>query len=273
MATTSRLLLIVAMLTVVLAAVAGTLSAAASRPRGPWRRRAPPPPSAADDWANTPLGKDFRGPGFYLSWLKILACLADLPALGLHHRLGQHGLPGVEVWILPAMELRSSSAASCCGFVFLWMIPLFWIGFPLLVSPTWRRFATYVVKRNKQVDNDRQVLTREHLRHWFAEQLGKVGIKMAAEKRDPREAGAAVKLFGRGGPDAAVGNARLLLARQSPGWNAARQILAEAFAGRAIVAHARLYATRRGGADDDRRRVDCWRGRGARDGPTPPWNR
>ncbi len=71
--------------------------------------------------------------------------------------------------------------------MFLWLIPFFWVGFPLLLVAYVAPLATYVVKRNKQLDNDRQVLTREHLRHWFAHQLSKVGIKMAAEKRDARE--------------------------------------------------------------------------------------
>jgi len=230
MATTSRLLLIVAMLTVVLAAVAGTLSAAAPAPGAPGAAGAPAP-LPADDWANTPLGKDFRGPGFYLSWLKILA--AWLIFLLWVYTTDWVSTDCQELNLNFARWNSVVFGSFMLGFVFLWIVPLFWIGFPLLIVAYVAPFATYVVKRNKQVDNDRQVLTREHLRHWLAEQLGKVGIKMAAEKRDPREAGAAVKLSAESGPDAAVGNARLLQARQSPGWNAARQMLSEAFAGRA----------------------------------------
>ena len=42
-----------------------------------------------------------------------------------------------------------------------------------------------------------------------------------------------MKLLADSGADESTGNARLLLARQSSGWNGARQLLSEAFAGRA----------------------------------------
>ena len=42
-----------------------------------------------------------------------------------------------------------------------------------------------------------------------------------------------VKLLPRGGPDERTDNARLLLARQSPGFGTAREILADGLAGRA----------------------------------------
>ena len=83
------------------------------------------------------------------------------------------------------------------------------------------------------MDNDRRVLTPEHLRYWLATKLGKVGVKIAAEKPDPHESGPPVKLLPRGGPDERTDNARLLLARQSPGLHAAREIIAEGLAGRA----------------------------------------
>ena len=84
MATMSRLLLSFVMVTVMPVAGAGILFAAAPVPGVPvpgvpvpgatGAAAAPAAPAIApDDWANTPLGKDFRGPGFYLSWLKIIA--------------------------------------------------------------------------------------------------------------------------------------------------------------------------------------------------------
>ena len=95
--------------------------------------------------------------------------------------------------------------------------------------------ATYIVLRNKQVDNDRRVLTPEHLRHWFATHLKKVGVNIAAERRDPHELGAPVQVFAAGGPDERTDGARLVLARQSPGLHTAREILAEGLAGRALA--------------------------------------
>ena len=170
MAKTSRLLLIFVVATVVLAAGAGTLLA------------------ADDDWASTPLAKDFRGPGFYLSWVKILVCWL-LFLLWVY----------TTDWLntdCQDLKLNDSKwnpivfGSFMLGFVLLWMIPFFWLGFPLLLVAYIAPLVAYVVKRNQQLDNDRQVFTREHLRHWFAQQLGKAGIKMAAEKRDPRESSA-----------------------------------------------------------------------------------
>ena len=94
------------------------------------------------------------------------------------------------------------------------------------------------------MDNDQRVLTPEHLRYWFAMQLNKVGVKIAAEKRDPHEVGPPVKLSPQGGPDERTNNARLLLARQSPGLRAAREILAEGLGRPRLGDHARLHASR-----------------------------
>ena len=56
-----------------------------------------------DDWASTPLGKDFRGPGVLPQLDQDSRLLAGIPAVGVHHGLAQHRLPGVEAG-LPALE-------------------------------------------------------------------------------------------------------------------------------------------------------------------------
>ena len=97
--TDSASLLLIAVVGAVVALGAGALLAADGRVA---RRRR--------------LAKDFRGPGFYLSWIKILACWLRVPALGENHRLGQHRLPGVEAG-LPALEpdrLRHASWRRSC---------------------------------------------------------------------------------------------------------------------------------------------------------------
>ena len=119
------------------------------------------------------------------------------------------------------------------AFVLLWLIPSFWIGFPLLVVAYVAPLVTYILHRNGKVDNNLRVLTPEHLRYWFATRLNKLGMKIEAEKRDPHETGPPVKVFAHGGPDERADAARLILARQSPGLRTAREILADALAGRA----------------------------------------
>ena len=58
---------------------------------------------------------------------------------------------------------------------------------------------------------------------------------MQAEKLDPHELGPPVKVFGHSAIDATTDNARLLMARQSPGLLTAREILAEGLVVRAMA--------------------------------------
>ncbi len=177
MAKTSRLLLIFVVVAVVLAAGAGTLFA------------------ADDDWAGTPLGKDFRGPGFYLSWVKIL--ISWLVFLLWVYTTNWLNTDCQELKLDHSRWNPLVFGSFMLGFMFLWIIPFFWVGFPLLLVAYVAPFAAYIVKRNQQLDNDRRMFTREHLRFWLAHQLGKMGVKMAAEQRDSREAGAAGEVPGR----------------------------------------------------------------------------
>jgi len=176
-------------------------------------------------------GTPFRGEGYYLSWVKILACLSVF-----------------FVWIkttdwvsTDAQELKLNYlrwnpivfGSFFAAFVLMWLIPIFWLGFPLLLIAYVAPLAAYIVHRNSTVDNNRRVLTPEHLRYCLSRVLGKLGVKMEAERRDPHESGPPVKVFAQGGPDERTDSARLLLARQSTGLLTAREILAEGLAGRA----------------------------------------
>jgi type II secretory ATPase GspE/PulE/Tfp pilus assembly ATPase PilB-like protein len=187
---------------------------------------------AADgDWPGYTLTKDFRGPGCYLSIWKMLATW-------LVFLLWVYTTDWVST---DAQELKLNYlrwnpivfGTFMAAMVLVWVIPNFWIGLFLLVVAYVAPLATYVVMRNKTVTNDKRVMTAEHLRYWFATKLNKIGFKIAAERKDPREAGAPVKLVACDGPDERTDTARLMMARQSPGFFAAREILVEGFAGRA----------------------------------------
>jgi len=175
--------------------------------------------------------KGWRGPGYYLSMVKIMMA-----------------------WVVFACWVRTTDWVSqdaqelkfpyvrwnpivfgpfMFAFVLLWLIPYFWLGFCLLVAAYVAPLATYIVQRNNKVSLHQKVLTRSHLRHWFSDRVGKVGVKVAAEKVDPHETGPPVKLLGHGGPDATTDNARMLLARQSEGFLPAREIIADALSQRA----------------------------------------
>lgn len=187
---------------------------------------------AADgDWPSVALGKDFRGPGQYLNWIKIIACwLLFLMWVATTDWLS------IDCQALKLNYLRWNPivfGSFMTAFVLVWLIPYFWAGFVLLVIAYVAPLATYIVLRNKTVDNNHRVLTPEHIRYWLATRLNKVGVKMNSERLDRHEKGPPVKLKAHGGADERTNNARLLLARQSPGLHTAREIIAAGLAGRA----------------------------------------
>ncbi|MCS7239376.1 MAG: ATPase, T2SS/T4P/T4SS family [Thermoguttaceae bacterium] len=113
------------------------------------------------------------------------------------------------------------------------VIPIFFVGLPLLLLAWAVPLGAYIGFRNKRVDPSERVLTKAHFRRLVA-QLGKpAGVKIEAEPVDPRDAGVPVTLAGRGGPTPRDDNARLLAARQAPGYNDLRRLLYDAVKRRA----------------------------------------
>jgi type II secretory ATPase GspE/PulE/Tfp pilus assembly ATPase PilB-like protein len=179
-------------------------------------------------WPAFDLGKEFpRGPGFYLSWGKILA-----------------------YWLLFLLWVKTTDWVSTdcldlklnfvrwnpivfgtfMGTVVLsWLLPSFWIAYPLMLIAFVAPLTSYIIFRNSKVDNNRRVMTPEHLRYCFSIAMGKMGVKIAAERRDPRDLGPPVKLLAAGGPDDRENSARTLRSRQSLGLIATREVLADAF--------------------------------------------
>jgi type II secretory ATPase GspE/PulE/Tfp pilus assembly ATPase PilB-like protein len=215
-ATALRLALIVAAVALVFSLAAGDARADAQWPA----------------FNPAPTGPGFRGPGNYLSWIKIaLAWLLFLFWVGTTD------------WVsTDAQDLKLDYqrwnpvvfGTFFGAFVLLWLLPIsFWILFPLLFITWVAPLTTYIIHRNGTVDNNLRVMTPEHLRYWFATKLNAMGMKLDVEKRDPHELGPPVKVFARGAADEPSNNARLLMARQSPGLRTAREILADALAGRA----------------------------------------
>jgi type II secretory ATPase GspE/PulE/Tfp pilus assembly ATPase PilB-like protein len=115
------------------------------------------------------------------------------------------------------------------------MLPLFWLGFPLLVIAYVTPLTTYIIYRNQHVALSQRVLTRPHLRYWFSVNLGRLGVKIEAEKKAAWQLGPPVKLegAGRGERDNRVNT---LAARQSLGFNEARRVMAETLGRRATAA-------------------------------------
>lgn len=119
------------------------------------------------------------------------------------------------------------------AFVLMWLIPIFWVGFPLLVIAYVAPLTAYIIHRNSKVMLHEKVLTPSHMRYLMASYASLIGIKVKAERADPHESGPPVVLTGRGGATSVDDNAHLLLARQCPGFRDARQVVADGLTRRA----------------------------------------
>jgi type II secretory ATPase GspE/PulE/Tfp pilus assembly ATPase PilB-like protein len=173
------------------------------------------------------------GPGFYLNWLKILGCwllfLVWVRTVDWINRDG-HELK---------LDYRRWNAIVFGSFLFayilLWIVPLFWLDFPLLVIAYIVPLVVYVKYRNSTVTVDEAVFTRPHLRYWLSQRLRLVGIKMAAEPPGKHGNVPPVDLEARGADDR-QNSANLLLARQSPGCPELQILVADMIARRGDAA-------------------------------------
>ncbi len=184
---------------------------------------------ATDAGGTLPDG--WSGPGSYLSWPKLLGC-----------------------WILFLLWVRTTDWVSTDAqeyklnylrwnpivfgvffgaFVLLWLIPIFWVGFPLLFLAYVVPLTAYIIYRNGKVMQHQKVLTKEHMRYLMASYLSMVGVKVKAERGDPHESGPPVVLTARGGATERDDNANQILARQTPGFRDARKAIADGMVVRA----------------------------------------
>ncbi len=172
---------------------------------------------------NLKHGADFRGDGGYLSWVNIM--LAWL-VFGFWVRTTDWVNTDVQELKLDYRLWNSVVFGSfMLAFVLVWLIPIFWVSWPLLLIAYLTPFIWYVVFRNSKVDNDERVFTPEHL-HWLmAYYLAKIGIKIEAQARDKHMKGPDINLVGKGGGDETTDRARTLAARQSEGLRPIRDIV------------------------------------------------
>jgi type II secretory ATPase GspE/PulE/Tfp pilus assembly ATPase PilB-like protein len=186
---------------------------------------------AQSPWAAYPIKEGWSGPGFYLNLGKILACwllfLCWVYTTDWVSRDVQEVKLGFQRW--NPIVFGTFMAA----FVLVWVVPSFWISYPVLALAYVAPLTTYVILRNRKVPAEERVMTPDHLRFWFAERASKFGMKIKVEKADPQEAGPPVTLTAQGGETERDNTARTLLARQAPGLFDARQLLVDALFRRA----------------------------------------
>ena len=117
--------------------------------------------------------------------------------------------------------------------VLLFLLPWFALAFLLLLIAWVAPLATYILMRNKRVEEHERVLTRAHIRHLIAQRGKLFGVKVKEKKELPQDAGPPVSLMPSGGPNEGANQAALLLARQSPGFVTVKELIAEAVSQRA----------------------------------------
>lgn len=172
------------------------------------------------------LSDGWSGPGFYLSWVKILACW-------LLFLLWVAGTDWVNraCWLHDLNALRWNPIVFGVffgAFVVVWIVPWFFVSFPLLLLAWAVPFAAFVLHHNKHVEPQDRAFTQAHIRRTMARVLKPLGVKIEEEQVDVRDAGPPLELDGRGGATPRDDAANRLAARQAPGYNELRVLLAKA---------------------------------------------
>jgi type II secretory ATPase GspE/PulE/Tfp pilus assembly ATPase PilB-like protein len=201
---------------------AGALLVVAGSAQAAWAQETAAAPALEDGWS---------GPGFYLNLVK-------LGAAWLLFLLWVYTTDWVsrdaQQFKLNFMRWNPIVFGSFLGaFVLLWMLPWFAAGFSLLAIAYLAPLTAYILQRNRKVSVADRVLTRRHLRQWWADHAAKLGVKVDTEEKDPHETGPPVILTARGGASQREDNVNLLGARQAPGFTNARHLIADAIFRRA----------------------------------------
>ena len=110
----------------------------------------------------------------------------------------------------------------------LFFLPLsLYITAPTMLVVFLATWIPYVVVHNKNVGSHQTVLTGPWWRFAFANVMGRVGVKIDAERKAEYEKGEPVDLIAMGAEDTNADNANLLSARNSPGYLLLKDLIAD----------------------------------------------
>jgi len=190
-------------------------------------------PVAAQEWPpyyGDPLQ---RGPGNYLAWYKLLLCwLVFVAWVRTTDWINQDTLELGDNIDMPAEMWNPIAVLSVfVGFILAITIPIFAVGYTLLVIAWVAPLATFILMRNTRVTDEQKVLTLAHLKRW----LTRLATGRKKKKQDTlltHETGPPVKMTACGGTDT-ENQANLIIARQSPGFVLAKELIADALDRRA----------------------------------------
>ncbi len=167
----------------------------------------------------------WSGPGFYFSLIKLFAFIL---LFLLWAKIGDWVSQDVQ-----RLHLNTKLWNPLVFFVFMVVFgiafgfPIFPVGIFLAVLAVFGPFIAYVIHRNGKVDREDRVFTPLHLRKVIARLSGKKVVELGPDDRPPPIRFQAV------GPNDQVRNLRLIPARQHPGYQAARELVAGAVEHRA----------------------------------------
>ncbi len=187
---------------------------------------AQPPTGPADptQWPVGPASIDpDRGPGWYFSlWklaLPLLVFCAWMSAADWLSQDCQRLKLGWEKW----NPLVVGTFMTC--FLLHYIMPGgFWVGMPLVLLGTLPVFM-YVKKRNRATTEEDRVLTKYHIRHYAAEKLAPLGIKI---KVDAQVASSPLEILAQGGANPGEDKAVSARLATVPGSDKAKKLLMDA---------------------------------------------
>ncbi len=112
------------------------------------------------------------------------------------------------------------------AFLLVLLLPWYEVSMLILAAAYLVPLGVYIIVRNKSLGSHQKVMTPSHLRHVFSDVMGKLGVKVAAEKKLDYQKGPPVefKATAGGGRD---GEANLLMARRSPAYVPTKEVVAD----------------------------------------------
>ena len=191
-------------------------------------------PLAAQEWPPYPSDQlPGRGPGGYLAWYKLLACW--ILVVFWVRAADWVNRDSVEVGDNIEMPSKIWNPTVVFTFVFAFLlaisIPLFAVGYTLLLIAYVAPLTTYILMRNSRVTQEQRVMTPKHIKQWFAS-MASGRQKKKVETLTAHEQGPPVQLSACGGSET-ENQAHLLMARQSPGYVFVKELVADSLTRRA----------------------------------------
>ncbi len=164
-----------------------------------WAQNAPAPlltpPEEVEGWPTRSALPFIRGGGFYFSLYKIiLLFVVFLAWVKFADFLNCDIIEKRQNYALWNPIIVGSFVAAL--FLF-WILPFFWLGWPLLLIAAFVPGYVYALKRNPAFSRGESILTPEHFRRIIAS----LGVKVETEKKTEADKGAKVKFTPTGAAD------------------------------------------------------------------------